>query len=97
MSAYWIGRAQVLDVAAFQRYGKLVTEAATLYPYDALARAGRYKVLEGPDGFDRFVILRFSSMEAAGAYYNSPEYQAAAACRRAAAGRCEIVITEGIE
>jgi len=97
MSAYWIGRAQVVDPEGFKRYGALVREAAAIYPNGVLARAGRYRVLEGPDEFERHVILRFPSMQAAEDYYHSPEYQRAAAIRRVAAGRCEIVIVEGID
>ena len=97
MSAYWIGRAQMRDIAGYQHYGKLVAEVAKTYPNHVLARAGQYKVLEGPDDFNRFVLIRFPSIEAALAYYNSREYQAAAAIRQAASGRCEVVITEGVD
>ncbi len=97
MTAYWIGRAQMRDLEGYKQYGALVASAATIYPNQVLARAGRYKVLEGPDDFDRHVLLRFPSMEAALTYYNSPEYQQAAAIRQAASGRCEITITEGVD
>ena len=97
MAAYWIARAQMHDLAGYQRYGGLVAKAAEVYPNQVLARAGRHQVLEGPDDFDRYVILRFPSMEAALSYYYSAEYQEAAAVRRSASGRCEIVITEGID
>jgi uncharacterized protein (DUF1330 family) len=97
MSAYWIGRAQMRDLEGYKRYGSLVAAAAKIYPNQVLARAGKYQVVEGPDDFDRYVLLKFPSMEAALAYYNSPEYQEAAAIRRAASGRCEIAITEGID
>jgi uncharacterized protein (DUF1330 family) len=97
MPAYWIGRAQMRDLAGYQRYGALVRQASAIYPNQVLARAGRYQVLEGPDDFDRYVLLRFPSMEAARAFYHSPEYQQALAIRQAASGRTELVITEGIE
>ena len=97
MSAYWIARAQTHDIEGLRQYGGLVAKAALIYPNQALARAGKYKVLEGPDAFDRYVLLKFPSMEAAMTYYHSPEYQQAAAIRRAATGRCEIVITEGVD
>ena len=97
MSAYWIGRAQTRDLDGYKRYGQLVAHASPLYPQQALARGGRYQVLEGPDDFDRLVIIRFGSMDAALTYYNSPEYQEAAAIRQAASGRCELTITEGLD
>jgi uncharacterized protein (DUF1330 family) len=97
MSVFWLGRAQTRDPEGYKRYGELVAKVPSSYPYQVLARGGRYKVLEGPDDFDRFVLLRFGSMEEAVKYYNSPEYQAAAAVRKASAGRCELVLTEAID
>jgi len=97
MSTYWIGRAQTRDPNGYKEYGGLVTAVAALYPHQVLARGGAYRVLEGDDRFDRFVLLRFPSMEAALAYYNSPQYQRAAAIRRAASGACELVLTEGVD
>lgn len=97
MSAYLIGRAQSRDADGMKRYGALVAKASLLYPNQALVRAGGYKILEGPDDFDRYAILRFPSMEAALTYYNSPEYQDAAAVRMASTGRCETVIVEGLK
>lgn len=96
MSAYWIGRAKTRDPAAFRRYGELVTRAAQVYPQEVLARGGAYQVLEGQDLFDRFVIIRFGSMAEAERYYNSPEYQEAAAIRHAASERWDLVITKGV-
>jgi len=97
MSAYWIGRAQTRDPEGYREYGALVARASMIYPNQVLARGGKYKVLEGTGDFDRFVLLRFPSMEAALTYYNSPEYQHAAAIRRAASERCDLVVTEGVD
>lgn len=96
MTAYWIGRAQQIDDAGYVEYGRLRAEAAKLYPQQALARGGRHVVLEGDDDFNRFVLIKFASVEAAVAYYNSPEYQLAAAVRKAASGKTSLVITEGL-
>lgn len=95
MSAYWIGRARTRDPEALKRYGELVARASSHYPQEVLARGGAYKVLEGEDIFDRFVVIRFGSMEEAERYYRSPEYQEAAAVRHAACERWDLVITEG--
>lgn len=95
MSAYWIGRAQMRDLDGYRKYGELVARAATIHPHQVLVRGGRRQVLEGADDFDRYVLLKFPSMEAALTYYNSPEYQEAAAIRRAASGRCQLAILEG--
>lgn len=97
MSAYWIGRARMRDMDGYRQYGELVRQASQLYPQQVLARAGRYTLLEGEDVFDRFVLIRFGSMEEALSYYHSPEYRAAAAIRQAASDRCDLVITEGLD
>jgi uncharacterized protein (DUF1330 family) len=97
MTAYWIGRAQTVDPEGLKKYGGLVVEAAKKFPNTVLARAGRYKVLEGPDQFDRYVLLRFPSMEAAERYYNSSEYQHAVRIRQQATKQCEVVIVEGVD
>jgi uncharacterized protein (DUF1330 family) len=83
------------DIDGYRRYSELVREASQIYPQQVLARAGKYHVLEGQDIFDRYVLIRFGSMEEALTYYNSPEYQAAAAIRQAASDGCDLVITEG--
>lgn len=97
MSAYWIGRARTRDLPALKRYGELVARASQIYPQEVLARGGAYQVLEGQDLFDRFVLIRFDSMEEAERYYRSPEYQEAAAIRHAACERWDLVITEGVK
>jgi uncharacterized protein (DUF1330 family) len=60
-----------------------------------LARGGRFKILEGPDKFHRFVVIEFPSLEQAVACHDSPEYREAAAFRRKGAGEVELVIVEG--
>jgi uncharacterized protein (DUF1330 family) len=97
MSVYWIGRAQARDPEGYREYGLRVAAAAKAHPYDALVRGGAYKILEGEDEFNRFAVLRFEDMQAALRYYNSPEYQAAAAIRRAASGRCELALVQGLQ
>jgi uncharacterized protein (DUF1330 family) len=96
MSAYWIGRAQTKDPLGYKRYSELIAPLAKVHPLEVLARAGRTRVIEGATHFDRYVLLRFPDMDAALAYYNTPEYQEAAAIRRAASVVCDLVITEGV-
>ena len=47
-----------------------------------LARGGKFKVLEGPEKFRRFVVIEFPSFEEVVACYESPEYLEAAAHRQ---------------
>jgi uncharacterized protein (DUF1330 family) len=97
MSAYWIGRARTRDPEALKQYGALVAKASSIYPQEALVRGGRYELLEGEDTFDRYVVIKFGSVEEALIYYHSPEYQEAAAIRHAACFKCELAIVEGID
>ena len=62
-----------------------------------LARGGKFKILEGPEKFHRFVVIEFPSFEKAVACHESPEYLEAAAHRKKdGAGELEIVIVESI-
>ncbi|HEY3653655.1 MAG TPA: DUF1330 domain-containing protein [Steroidobacteraceae bacterium] len=65
------------------------------HPHETLARSGNFQVLEGSQYFDRYFLHKFPSMEAALTFYYSPEYQEAAAIRRAPCDGCELVIMEG--
>lgn len=55
----------------------------TMAPYapEILVLDERSQVMEGSAPFPRTVIIKFASREAAIAWYNSPEYQAARALR----------------
>ena len=62
-----------------------------------LARGGKFKILEGPEKFHRFIVIEFPSFEKAVACHESPEYLEAAAHRKQdGAGELEIVIVESI-
>jgi uncharacterized protein (DUF1330 family) len=65
------------------------------HPHETLARSGKFQVLEGSQYFDRHSLHKFPSMEAALAFYHSPEYQEAAAIRRVSCDGCELVIVKG--
>ena len=95
MAAYWIARAKMRDMEGQQRYAEILGRIAGAHPYETLARSGKFQVLEGTQQFDRYFLHKFPSMEAALAFYHSPEYQEAAAIRRASCDGCELVIMEG--
>ena len=62
-----------------------------------LARGGKFKILEGPEKFHRFIVIEFPSFEKAVACHESPEYLEAAAHRKKdGAGELEIAIVESI-
>ena len=97
MPAYWLARARVTDPAAYKRDADLVPDILTRYGGTPLARGGKYQVMEGPEVFQRFVVIEFPTMAQAVACFESPEYQAAAAFRRTGGGTVEIAIVEGVE
>ena len=97
MPAYWIARAKINDPVEYGKYAALVPDILAKFDARILARGGEYKTLEGPDVFERFVVVEFPSMEVAEACFNSPEYREAAAFRRAnQAGQNELTVVEGI-
>jgi uncharacterized protein (DUF1330 family) len=90
--AYWLARSKILDPVAYKRYTDEVPRILNLYGGRVLSRGAAYETLEGPKTFERFVLIEFDSMEAAKRCFESPEYIAAAAHRRAGAGQNELTI-----
>ena len=94
MSAYWVSRVHVTDPETYDKYVKLAGPAIEKHGGVFLARGGRQVILEGGE-FERSIVARFPSVEAAVACYNSPEYQAAKK-KREGAGIANIVLVEGV-
>ena len=94
MPAYWLARANITDPVAYKKYTDRVPGILKLYGGTVLARGGRYRILEGPETFHRFVVIEFPTLEQAVACFESPEYQAAAAFRRDGGGTVELAIVE---
>ena len=95
MPAYWVARSKINDPAQYKKYTDRVPEILKKYGGKVLARGGRYQILEGPQKFQRFVVIEFPSLEQAVKCHDSPEYREAAAFRRSGAGEVELVIVEG--
>jgi uncharacterized protein (DUF1330 family) len=95
MPAYWVARSKINDPAEYKKYTDRVPEILKKYGGKVLARGGRYQILEGPQKFQRFVVIEFPSLEQAVKCHDSPEYREAAAFRRSGAGEVELVIVEG--
>jgi uncharacterized protein (DUF1330 family) len=95
MAAYWVARAKIIDPVQYKKYTDLVPAIVQRYGGTILARGGRYKINEGPSDFHRFVVIEFPTLEQGVACFESPEYQQAAAFRRAGGGIVENVIVEG--
>jgi uncharacterized protein (DUF1330 family) len=96
MPAYWIARAKVNDPTEYKKYADLVPAILANYGGKPLARGGRFQIMEGPDKFQRFVVIEFPSLEQATACFTSDEYNKAAAFRRSGAGEVETVIVESL-
>jgi uncharacterized protein (DUF1330 family) len=96
MPGYWIARAKITDPVAYKKYTDLVPDIINQYGGKILARGGRYQIMEGPEVFQRFVVIEFPTLEQAVTCFQSPEYQHAAAFRRDGGGVVENVIVEGI-
>jgi uncharacterized protein (DUF1330 family) len=97
MVAYWIARGKVNDPEQYKKYADLAPAIIGKFGGRFLARAGKFKTLEGPEKFQRFVVIEFPSLEKAVGCHGSPEYQEAAAHRtKDGAGELEIVIVESV-
>jgi uncharacterized protein (DUF1330 family) len=97
MVAYWVARSKVNDPEQYKKYADLAPAIIGKFGGKFLARGGKFKILEGPEKFHRFVVIEFPSLERAVACHDSPEYQAAAAHRKKdGAGELEVAIVESV-
>ena len=95
MAAYWIARCRIDDPVEYKKYTDQVPGIIAKYGGKVLARGGRFQIMEGTDRYHRFVVIEFPTLEKAVACHRSPEYQQAAAYRRApGVGEVEQVIVE---
>lgn len=95
MPAYWIARCKINDPVEYKKYTDLVPGIIRQHGGKVLARGGRFEVMEGTDKYHRFVVIEFPTLEDAVRCHRSPEYQGAAAYRRApGVGEVEQVIVE---
>ena len=94
MTAYWLARAHIVDPVDYKKYTDRVPEILSKYGGKVLARGGPFQILEGPEEFERHIVVEFPSMEQAVACHQSPEYQEAATFRLGGAGINELVIVE---
>ena len=97
MPAYWVARARIIDPVQYKQYTDGVPAIIAKYGGRVLARGGRFQIMEGPDRFQRFVVIAFPTFEQGVACFTSPEYDEAAAFRRSGAGEVETIIVEGAD
>ena len=94
MAAYIVADVEVTDAEQYATYRALSSAAFEAHGVTPLARGGRTERLEGRDP-GRIVVLRFDSMEAARAFYESAEYRQARTARDGAA-IMNMLIVEGV-
>lgn len=94
MPAYWIGHVDVTDEETYGKYAVIATEAIKAHGGEFLARAGRYRQLEGKERA-RNVVAVFPTFEDACACYDSPRYQEACVFAKQASER-ELIVVEGV-
>ena len=95
MSAYVIVQVDIHDPATYERYKELAPPSIAQYGGRYIARGGATATLEGDWAPGRLVILEFPTMDAARAWWASPEYAQAKAMRHAAA-RSEMLAVQGL-
>ena len=83
MPAYWVARAKINDPVEYKKYTDQVPKLIAEYGGKVLARGGNFQIMEGPDKFHRFIVIEFPTFEAGVSCFQSDEYNAAAAYRRA--------------
>ena len=94
MVAYWIARAKINDPVEYKKYTDLVPGILEQLGGKVLARGGDYRTLEGPETFERHVVIEFPSLAQAQACHGSDAYQEARKFRLNGVGQNELVIVE---
>ena len=94
MAAYIIVRMHVTDMEQYKEYAKATPDVVAQYGGRFIVRGGETVTLEGPEEKDRIVVLEFSSMDRAKAFYGSEAYTVAAKLREGAAS-AQFVLVEG--
>ncbi len=97
MTAYWLARSKVINPENYKKYTDLVPDILAKYGGKPLSRGGKYQIMEGPEYFNRFIVVEFPTMEDAVACFESDEYKEAAAHRRDGSGEVENVIVDATE
>ena len=94
MPGYLIANLKVTDPEGFDRYRAGVPAVIAQYGGRYAVRGGTMDRLENAEGFDRVVVLEFPSLDAARAFYHSPEYAPLLKLRMATTER-QVVLVEG--
>ena len=94
MTAYLIADVTITNPEGYAAYRPLAAASVAKHGGRFVARGGAVESLEGDWSPSRIVILEFPSMDAARAWYNSPDYQEALKVRRANSTG-QVILVEG--
>lgn len=94
MSSYFVGLITIHDRTRYDNYLAGFDEVFERYDGEVIAVEDVPRVLEGSWPCGRTVLIRFPDDESLLRWYRSPEYQALARERRAAAD-CSIAVVSG--
>lgn len=98
MPAYWLARSVIHNPVAYKRYTDQVPNIIAKFGGKVLSRGGRFQIMEGPQKWQRFVVLEFPTSEDGTNCFESDLYKNAAAHRRASGvSEAEIVMLGGGE
>ena len=95
-AAYILVDSLITDPELFKQYIALAPAAVAAGGGEYLARGGRNETLEGDWKPPRVTVVRFPSYEAAKAFYDSAQYQAARKSRAGATQHFNMVLVEGV-
>ncbi|MBL29461.1 MAG: D-fructose-6-phosphate amidotransferase [Rhodospirillaceae bacterium] len=95
MTAYIIAEVNVTDPDKFEKYRAQVPDVIRQYNGKYIVRGGRTEKLEGDAPIHRMVMLEFTDMDSAKAFWHSAEYAPLKALRQEASDS-EIMIVEGL-
>ena len=94
MGGYFVLQIEWLSDAARQAYIERLGNQIERHGGDFLVASRNYRVVEGTWRPGLFIIIRFPSMEALSAWYDSEEYRAVRDLRLANS-RSDAIVTEG--
>jgi uncharacterized protein (DUF1330 family) len=95
MPGYFIAFVDVSDPEKYKNYTALTPAAIEAHGGEFVVRGGACEAVEGPAENRRVVVIKFPSVEAAHAFWNSPEY-ARAKQERVGAAVMHAMVVEGI-
>lgn len=95
MPAYFVAEVEVLDPVAFQEYAKGAPATVALYGGMYIARGGAIDILEGSWEPKRLTIIKFESVAAVKAWFDSAEYRPFKEIRKKTT-KANLLVTEGL-